>query len=373
MTLQEQAAGLAAMFQSSMNRPIGPAPNCRNWIAVNDDFAQAIHNDPQLRSIVIALDAQPYGYWQEALVNGRWWARKRVGQHSYKYYYCEQTMPQNPERIPYEAVSPTFRPRSKMMRMRSLRGLEELGFGALTDDIAAALKISTDPLTIAKQFWGQIQGRTWDQAIVAASARASSKNWIAKSLEAKNDFITILFSSIIAAKASADGGNLETANDLNRTWVIIARRMGIDKTTPAQTDKMKTTAAAEVAPIVLIVGVIAAALAISAIYIALLYFASKVVDEVLAKIECDRELIRIHNDFNKVVEKHNAEPSLAWSDADKELRDKLLEQQRIVAAGCIKSKGDDFSPWPYVIGAGLIGATTLAIVYRKNIQNWLSR
>lgn len=242
-----------------------------------------------------------------------------------------------------------------------------IGLGALTDDVAAALKLSTDPLKIAKQFWGQIQGRTWDQAMTAASARAASKIWPAKNLDAKNDFISILVSSAINAKQAADNGNLEMANDLNRTWVILANRMGLDKTTPADAAKLKSQATTEIAPIIIIVGIVMAALAVSAIYIALIYFASQVIDDVLSKIECDRELIRLHNEYNKIVEKGGPQ-----SDADKQIRDQLLEQQRIVAAGCTVPK-PGFDVWPWILGVGLVSATTLGVVYRKEIGSWLTK
>lgn len=241
-----------------------------------------------------------------------------------------------------------------------------IGLGDLTGDIAAALKFSTDPLTIAKQFWGQVQGRTWDQAVAASSARATAKNWIANQLDSKNDIITILVSSAIIAKQTTDKGNLEIANDLNRTWVILAKRMGKDKPTAADVGKMKSQASAEIAPVIVIVGIIAAALAVTAIYITLIYFASQIIDDVLSKIECDRELIRLHNEYSKIVDRGG--PS---TDDDRAARDKLLEQQRVVAAGCTTPK-PGFDVWPWILGAGLVSATTLGVVYRKEIGSWLT-
>ena len=241
--------------------------------------------------------------------------------------------------------------------------LTSIGFGDVATDITAALKLpSVDPLKVVKQFWGQIQGRSWDQAVVAATARAKAKDWKSGDQASKNDLITILVSTAINAKMLYDAGQPEYA-DLLRSCQLIANQMHLGNPTQTDIDKMKTTAAVELEPIILIVAVIASAMVAVGIVITLCFLAGDVIDNVLSKIECDRELIRLHNDYNNDV---------AAGNKDSSSRDKLLEAQQTVANGCVKPK-PPFSPWPYVAGAGVLTTAILGVVYRKQIGNWIER
>lgn len=252
-----------------------------------------------------------------------------------------------------------------------------LGLGDIAGDITAALKLpsfSLDPMAIVRQFWGQVQGRSWDQAMASAYARASSMNWIAKDAGSKADLIALLISSAINSKILADRGDLETANDLTRTWVVIARKMGVKAPTPAEIAGVKSRATGNIEVLipVLIAAVIAEALVAITIVIALVWLASTVIDDVLSKIICDRELVRLHADYNKIIEHRNANPNpnLPKTSDEPAARDKLIEEQKFVAAGCVRPK-PPFDPWPYVIGIGLVSVATAGVVYHKEIGDWI--
>jgi hypothetical protein len=252
-----------------------------------------------------------------------------------------------------------------------------VGLGAPIDTIAAAITLPSlsDPYKILRQFWGQVQGRSWDQAITSAYARASSEKWVASDQPSRADLITLLVASAVNSKLMADVGNLDVANDLSRTWYVIAQRMGIG-TSKTEVDKAKQQAIAtgnvEIGIPIIIAAVIGEAIIVVGVTAVLMYFASQVIDDVLSKIVCDRELVRLHSAYNKIVEKHSNDPKLPWTDDDRKMRDQLVEQQKFVASGCVKPK-PGIDPWPYVLGAGIVGTTAVALVYRKEIGEWLSR
>ena len=213
--------------------------------------------------------------------------------------------------------------------------------------------------------------------MTSANARAASGNWVEKDIASKNDLITLLVSSAINAKIAADKGNLDTSNDLNRTWYVIAQKMGIGVPSATEIDQMKSksTGNIEVLVPVLIAAVIMQALAVTAIVVALIYVAAQVIDDVLSKIVCDRELVRLHADYNKIVDKHNANPNLPWTSDETKARDDLIASQKFVAAGCTKPKpGIEAWPWGWwVLGGTVLTTGVLGVVYRKQIGEWIDR
>jgi hypothetical protein len=251
--------------------------------------------------------------------------------------------------------------------------------GAPIDDVVATLKFpSTDPYAVLRQYWAQVQGRSWDAAVSSAYTRATKGNWIMGDLASKNDLITLLVSTGINAKQLSDQGDSARADDLIRTWKLIAQRMGINDVSLSNIEtikgKSKATGNVEVFVPVLIAAVIAETIAAAAVLIALMYFASQVVDDVLAKIVCDRELARLHADYNKIVDQHEQNPGRPWSPAEKKAREDLVAHQKFVIAGCVKQRKTPFDdPWPYAIGAGILGATVLGVVYRREIGDWIER
>jgi len=261
------------------------------------------------------------------------------------------------------------------------KALRIVGLGAPIDDVTAALKLpafSLNPYVLIKQFWAQVQGRSWDQAFASANARATAKKWIANDNPSKQDFITLMVSSAINAKLANDknisaGGSDNPTDTLARTLQIIAKRRGIKTPTPADATQMKnnSTGNIEVLIPVMIVAVIAQMLAVTAIAIALIYFASLVIDDILSKIECDRELIRLHADYNKIVDYHIQNPNAPWSKEDLKARDDLLEAQKFVAGGCTTPKAGPEFPWGWwMLGGTVVTAGVLGFVYKDDIKAW---
>jgi hypothetical protein len=258
-----------------------------------------------------------------------------------------------------------------------------IGFGALPDDITAALKLPSffaNPYAIVRQFWAQVQGRSWDQAFSSANARAASKKWIASDNPSKEDFITLLVSTAINGKEAQDKniGASPTDNPtdtLARTLYIIAKRRGIKAPTAGDVAQMKSSSTGNIEVLipVLIVAVIAQAIAIMVIAVALIYFSSLVIDDILSKIECDRELMRLHADYNKIVDRHLQNPNLPWTKEEVDARDKLLEQQKFVSEGCTKQKPGPESWVPWIVGGvAIAGITSVAIVYKDDIKHWFA-
>lgn len=247
-----------------------------------------------------------------------------------------------------------------------------VGIGAPLD-LTALNAISLDPRAALRQFWKQVdlRGRSWDQATVEATSRATSGNWIAGDLDSRADFITLLIHSALNAKLISERDST-SADALNRTWVVIAERMGI-RPSDVNVKQMQTTAAVEapaIAPIIIIAAIIMSGVVVISVIVALLYFSTKVVDDVLSKIVCERELLRLHAEYNKVVDKQLGGGQL--TDADRALQSKLEEQQKFVAGGCAKPKQEP-SVWPYAVGAGIVGATILGVVYAPEIKGWLAK
>jgi hypothetical protein len=258
-----------------------------------------------------------------------------------------------------------------------------VGLGAPLDDVAAALKLpafSLNPYALIRQFWAQVQGRSWDQAMTSANARAMSKKWIASDLPSKDDFITLLVSTAVNGKMAKDKniGASPTDNPtdtLSRTLYILAQRRGIKTPTPGDVEQMKnsSTGNIEVLIPVLIVAVIAQAIAIMVVAVALIYFSSLVIDDVLSKIECDRELMRLHADYNRIVDRHIQNPNAPWTSDEIKARDALLESQKFVAAGCTKPKTGPEIPWGWwALGGTAITAGVLGVVYKDEIKQWFA-
>lgn len=265
------------------------------------------------------------------------------------------------------------------------------GFGALSDDIIAVLKVAGNPIAAAQVAWTQIQGRSWDDAVASAYARAKSKSWAKNDTASVNDLIVLIMSSAFTAR---DTKNPNDADTLNLTWLAFVKRMGIDPsgiTLPQLQQKAtQQNASANILIPIAILGLIIQVAVVGSVYAIAIYYAASLVNNYLAVSECDKELARLHAQMDAITAQHNKDGKPLTPD-ERNLQSQLLEQQRFVASGCVKSaplptppgfrqlkpgEGDKpqepFDPWPYVAGAGLVTATVLGVVYRKEISGWIS-
>lgn len=272
------------------------------------------------------------------------------------------------------------------------QALQVLGLGALIDDVIAALKLAADPIAAGKLAWQQIQGRSWDQAVASAYARAASKSWAKNDTASVNDLIVLIVSSAINARQT---NNPASADALNLTWVAFQKRMGIDAsavTLPqVQAKATQQGAGANILIPIAILGLILQVAVVGAVYAIAIYYAASLVNNYLAVSECDKELARLQAQIDQITAQHNQDGKPLTAD-EKNLQNELLDQQKLVAGGCTKpaplptppgfrqlppGAGDQpqppFSPWPYVAIAGLLGATTIGVVYHKEIGDWFAR
>jgi hypothetical protein len=276
----------------------------------------------------------------------------------------------------------TFVPHSLLVR----------GLGSPIDDAIAALKLAADPIALGKQIWNTIQGRSWDQAVASAYARAASKSWVKNDTASVNDLIVLIVSSAFNARQTKDPGS---ADALNLTWIAFQKRMGIDAsavTLPqVQAKATQQNAGANILIPIAILGLILQVAVVGAVYAVAIYYAASLVNNYLAVSECDQELARLQAQIDQITAQHNQDGKPLTPD-EKNLQDQLLAQQQLVAGGCTKpaplptppgfrqlapGAGDKpqppFSPWPYVAIAGLVSVTAIGIVYRKEIGQWIDR
>lgn len=275
---------------------------------------------------------------------------------------------------------------------RIARG-SRVGFGAITpDDILAVLKLASNPIVAGKIAWAQIQGRSWDDAVASARARAKSGSWTKDDTASVQDLVVLIMSSAFNARDTKDVGS---ANALNQTWLAYLKRMGIDPTgmtVPDVLQKAKNNnASANILIPIAILGLIVQVLVVGAVYAIAIYYAASIVNNYLAISECDKQLARLQSQMDEITERHIQDGKPLTPD-EKELQNKLLEQQKLVAGGCTKpaplptppgfrqlepGKGDKpqepFDPWPYVIGGTILTVGALGIYYRGPIVDWIER
>lgn len=250
--------------------------------------------------------------------------------------------------------------------MKTRWSMKKTGFGSLADDITAAFKIPTDPLAILAQFWGVVQGRSWNAAFDAANARAAAKRWTANDRASLDDFVTLCVSSAVSAKKWK---NYPASSLLVQSGDLIAKRAKVKKLTPGDIQRMSSgaTGAAELPLLyVVIIAAIMEAVIIVAVFATLAYFGSTVIDDVLSKIECDRELVRLHAEYNKILA--NKQSGSQFTDDEKKVASDLVEQIKFVENNCTKTK-PPLDPWPYVLGLGVAATAVLGVVYMDEIKS----
>lgn len=249
--------------------------------------------------------------------------------------------------------------------MKTRWSSKAIGLGSIVEDITAAFKIPTDPIQILPQFWAVVQGRSWVAAIDLANARAKAKNWVAGDKSSLDDFVTLCVSSAANAKRWRD---YPASSLLVQSGDLIAKRAKVTKLTPGDIQQIATSgkAVAEIPLIyVVIIAAIMEAVIIVAVFATLAYFASTVIDDVLSKIECDRELVRLHAEYNKILA--NKQPGSQFTDDEKKVASDLVDQIKFVQGNCTKTK-PGLDPWPYVLGLGVAATAVLGVVYMDEIK-----
>jgi len=240
-----------------------------------------------------------------------------------------------------------------------------------------------------RQFWPAFdaQSRSWEDTIHAAYLRGEAKKWVPNDPVSRSDLTALILASAFSARAVStmpDQG-LRASDALNRTWYIIAEKLGYTPDTTidslksrVQKEQNPTTAAAQIALFELLIIVVYVA-ALAVVYCFAIYFAAKIIDSLLARIVAFAELIYLQIQVQKIVDRHLADPNLPWTDAEKKMLDNLEALQRgahnaVTAAPALTPPGSDETPaWVWIGGGVVVVGGVLAIVYRDEIKRWLNR
>lgn len=258
------------------------------------------------------------------------------------------------------------------------------GLAGLIDDTTAALKLAVDPINGAKALWAAAQGKTWDGAIGAADARAESRSW-GTDLSSQADLATLALSSALNVSVldkKNDAESKRVSDALTRSFYILLKRIGRAPSGGASVQQYTSsnlTAGAEIPIGIVIVLAIAAAV----IYVAFFAFIYFVLRDCLAvtatTFVCDREMMRLHSEVDKIVDNHLKDGKPYSSDELQRIADLEAAQKRVLE-GCLEAVKRDPPPkmpwdlpWGTVgIVVGIVGLTALGLVYAPEIKHALS-
>lgn len=257
------------------------------------------------------------------------------------------------------------------------------GLGAIWAG-AAALQPQMDWLGVAWKLVDPL-GRTWAQTMTSATTRAAAKNWKTGDAASRYDLLALIVASTLQARALQGFPDVgEYAGDLLiRTWLVELKRIGVD---PAQYRKEDLRAAiakqgqANVTLFEFLV-VVAGALTTALIVGTAMYLVAQLVDNLLSRNANDNELIRLHTESQKIVDKHLADGT-PYTDDEKEQLKRLQAMQEelaqfnkpghITVSPTGSPKDEPTSPWVWAGIATIIGGTILAVMYRDEIRAALS-
>jgi hypothetical protein len=241
-----------------------------------------------------------------------------------------------------------------------------------------------------RQAWPALDahGRTWDETIASAYTRGEAQSWVAGDPTSRSDLIALIIASTFSARAVAsmpDQGQ-RAADDMNRTWFIIAQKLGYtpdltidDLKKRVQKEQSPANATAALALFELII-VVVAIVANAVIACFAIYFAAKIIDSLLSRIVAFAELIYLQIQVQKIVDRHLANPDLPWTDAEKKMLDNLEGYQQgahnaVTNAPVLSppDKGDGTPGWIWAGAGVVVVGGVLAIVYKDEIKSWLHR
>lgn len=267
-------------------------------------------------------------------------------------------------------------------------GMRVVGAGSIWQG-AAMLQPQLDWLG---QFWRVIdaKNRDWAQATTDALARAESGNWIADDATCRSDLLALILTSAFQARAVQNMPELggEWSDTLTRTWLVYVRKLGYDPSTLKPEDlraRLQKDGASQANIAVFDLLVILIAGLIGAVIFAIAFYAvSSILNNLVSKYFVDRELLRLHGEGQRIVDRHLADPNLPWTDGERQLLKDLqmqqagLAQQQGDVPNTVKpfdpnaaAKGFWDSPWAWVGLATVVGGTVLAVVYRDELKRAL--
>jgi hypothetical protein len=219
--------------------------------------------------------------------------------------------------------------------------LDEFGFCRKRPLIGEASGISTAAnlggLALDKA-WPAIdpKGRTFKQALQDSAMVAASKKWTL-GVETTFDLIAMIAGSALLSSSVKEDPNkaigLRASAALDRTWEVLAKRAGwkgedpiaVQKTNPSSPDIRAAL------PILEIVIVVVAIAAVAGVYAWAIWKASEIIERQLSISAESDELIRLHSEWQKIVDRHLADPNLPWTPQELQLLADLEKAQGLVA------------------------------------------
>lgn len=231
--------------------------------------------------------------------------------------------------------------------------------------------------------WSTIdpKGRSWDTTLSDAYNRAEQKNWVAGDKTSYFDLTAIIIRSALLSRAASamPPPGPDFANALDKTWLGIAQKLGYTSSTTmddlraAAKRNNQTAAIALFELIIIIVGLAV----MGVVYCFAIYYASKIVDDILTRLVSFAEEVWQNVQIQKIIDRHTADPNLPWDEEEKNRLHQLEQQQQETHKEVIKPPtvgGDDKnppsfwdSPWAIFGIVTVVGGTALAIVYRKEL------
>lgn len=267
-------------------------------------------------------------------------------------------------------------------------GMRVVGAGAIWSG-AAALQPQIDWLG---QAWRVVDAnsRSWAQANADALARAESGNWLANDATSRSDLLALIVSSAIQARAISTMPDMgaEWSDTLTRTWLVYIRKLGYNPATLKSSDlrvRMQQEGASQANLAVFdLLLILVAGLVGAVIYAIAFYAVSSIINNLIAKYFVDQELIRLHGEGQKIVDRHLNDPTAPWTDDEKQILKNLESAQ----AGLASQQGDvpntikpfdpnaaakSFfdSPWVWFGLAGIAGLVVVGVVYKDEIKKAL--
>lgn len=258
-------------------------------------------------------------------------------------------------------------------------GEAQAGVAGLIEDTSAALKLAIDPVDAAKKLWAASQGKSWEGAIGGADARAESRQWDT-GLQSQADLVTLAISSACSVSKldkRSDAEAKRASDALTRTFYILLKRIGRAPSQGASVQQYTSgnlTAAAEIPIGIVIVLAIAAAIIYIAFFALIYYVLRDCLSVVATSFVCDREMVRLHSEVDKIVDNRLKKGGSFSADELQRIADLEAAQKRVLD-GCveaIKPPPAGGIPWGTVaLVGGLVAATALGVVYAPEIKHAL--
>jgi hypothetical protein len=244
------------------------------------------------------------------------------------------------------------------------RPIPSLQSAAGAGDIVSNMNDLAPTIAAVKLAWQNFDGRPFGKAVLDAYARAASKAW-KNDLASRADLIALCVSSALNSRAIDDGTPIGTkaANILANTWTVLAKKTGWQGQTADDVRKQAGGTKTSIEIVLIVVAV----LAMAGVYAWIVYKAAEIIETKLAIDAESDELVRLHAESQKIVDRHLENPNLPWTPEELKILQDLKDQQEGVRKqiGSHVGGANPFDPTPYLIAGGLGLAAYLFFLHKQ--------